>query len=86
MPNKKILILEKYREQEPEILKQNNLISCSFEELYFWSETNHDLLNELIAIFQQTNCSRNLFEYELIQDLNTYYDECKTIEQYLSIT
>jgi|GEM_PF-2335715 len=66
MQSKKILILEKYREQEPEILKQNNLINCSFEELSAWNETHHDLLNELIAIFQQANkrCSENLFEYE----------------------
>ena len=60
----KLKVLEKPRSIEPEIFKQNNLIECSFEELTTWSETHHDLLNELIAVFQQTSYEENLFNDE----------------------
>lgn len=46
-------IIELDRKCDSEILKQNNLIDCSFEELGKWSEIEHDLLNELIASYQK---------------------------------
>ena len=52
MSNNKLIIAEKPRTLQPEILKQNNLINCSFKELETWSEIHHDLLNEIIATFQ----------------------------------
>ncbi|UXC30504.1 RepB family plasmid replication initiator protein [Aliarcobacter butzleri] len=60
--NNKLVILEKKRSQVPEILKQNNLIECSFEELGKWSEIHHDLLNELIAVAQHYDFKGGLFE------------------------
>lgn len=44
MSNNKLIIAEKPRTLQPEILKQNNLINCSFKELETWSEIHHDLL------------------------------------------
>lgn len=62
MRNKEIKIVEKSRNKESEILKQNNLIECSFKELQTWSEIHHDLLNEIIAIFQYYEYKDVLFE------------------------
>ncbi|MFX4155537.1 replication initiation protein [Aliarcobacter butzleri] len=56
-----IIVKERPRHLEPEIFKQNNLIECSFEELTTWSEIHHDLLNELIAIFQNYDHQKTLF-------------------------
>ena len=58
----KLTILEKPRIMQPEILKQNNLIECSFKELESWSEIQHDLFNELIAIFQHYEQKDGLFK------------------------
>lgn len=58
----KLTILEKPRIMQPEILKQNNLIECSFKELETWSEIQHDLFNEIIAIFQHYEHKDGLFE------------------------
>lgn len=56
-----LIIKERARNLEPEILKQNNLIECSFEELKTWSEIHHDLFNELIAIYQNYSHNDGLF-------------------------
>lgn len=61
MSDKKLLIVEKPRTLQPEILKQNNLINCSFKELETWSEIHHDLLNEIIATFQNYEYKDGLF-------------------------
>src|SRR5574344_1628461 len=58
----KLTILEKPRIMQPEILKQNNLIECSFKELETLSEIQHDLFNEIIAIFQHYENKDGLFE------------------------
>lgn len=53
------------RALKPEILKQNNLVECSFKELKTWNEIHHDLLNEIIAVYQQNQSDGNgLFEEE----------------------
>ena len=61
MSNNKLIIAEKPRTLQPEILKQNNLINCSFKELETWSEIHHDLFNELIATFQNYEYKDGLF-------------------------
>lgn len=44
------------------IYKQNNLIQCPYKELQNWTELHHDLLNEIISIFQINKSTETLFE------------------------
>ena len=77
----KITIIEKDRKIHCEILKQNNLIECSFKELETWSEIHHDLFNELIAIFQNYEHKNGLFE-----DMNRrIYVRRTTLEKNINI-
>lgn len=70
---------EKDRILEPEIFKQNNLIECSFEELSTWSEIHHDLLNEIIAVFQHRDSAEDhLFNEEFKRKL---FIRRKTLEK-----
>ena len=60
------------------IFKQSNLIECSYEELNKWTELHHDILNEVIALFQN---SRVNDDYSLFKDLdNSLYVKRTTIE------
>jgi len=61
----KITIYEVDRKDSPEILKQNSLIHCSFEELNGWSELEHDLFNEILAYAQDSEQMSSLFGRKL---------------------
>lgn len=60
----KLIVIERDKNLGKEIYKQNSLIECSFKELETWNEIHHDLVNELIAIFQQIDYRGNLFKEE----------------------
>lgn len=60
------------------IFKQNTLIECSYEELNKWSEIHHDILNEIIALFQHNR----LEDFSLFKDFdNSIYVKRTTIEK-----
>lgn len=70
------------------ILKQNNLIECSFKELQNWKEIHHDLLNEIISLFQndfiKKDANVNLFTFDG-QKEKTLYVRRDTIEKNINI-
>lgn len=76
-------IREKTRTSDPEIFKQNNLIECSFKEMDSWSEIHHDLLNEIIAVYQQRDNSKDhLFSEEFKRKL---FIRRRTLEKNINI-
>lgn len=70
------------------IVKQNNLIECSFKELQNWKEIHHDLLNEIISLFQNDFLKKesnvNLFNFNGNRD-KTLYVRRDTIEKNINI-
>lgn len=81
--NKILKVIEIPRLDSPEILKQNNLINCAFEELSSWSEIEHDLLNEIIALYQKNpGYEETLFSDEFKRKI---FVRRKTIEKNIAI-